>query len=182
MAKMRVFFLGLLIALFGTGVAAALESFNFNSPMDGAQEVPVPRDTPAFGNAVYKLNDAGTAIRYKLIVDDISNVFMAHIHQGVSGSAGPIVVWLYPSTTPDQPLPPGGGPIEGVIARGSITAGDLVGPLAGQPLSTLVSLLRNGGAYTNVHTNDGVDPTNTGPGDFPGGEIRGQIKANGPGS
>jgi hypothetical protein len=27
-----------------------------------------------------------------------------------------------------------------------------------------------------VHTNDGVPPTDTGPGDFPGGEIRGQIR------
>jgi hypothetical protein len=27
-----------------------------------------------------------------------------------------------------------------------------------------------------VHTNDGVAPANTGPGDFPGGEIRGQIR------
>jgi hypothetical protein len=29
----------------------------------------------------------------------------------------------------------------------------------------------------NVHTNDGVDPADSGPGDFPGGEIRGQIAA-----
>jgi hypothetical protein len=35
MTKLRVFFLGTLIALFGAGVAAALESFNFNSPMAG---------------------------------------------------------------------------------------------------------------------------------------------------
>jgi hypothetical protein len=27
-----------------------------------------------------------------------------------------------------------------------------------------------------VHTNDGVAPPNSGPGDFPGGEIRGQIR------
>jgi hypothetical protein len=27
-----------------------------------------------------------------------------------------------------------------------------------------------------MHTNDGVPPINTGPGDFPGGEIRGQIR------
>jgi hypothetical protein len=27
-----------------------------------------------------------------------------------------------------------------------------------------------------VHTNDGVAPPNTGPGDFPGGEIRGQVR------
>jgi hypothetical protein len=32
-----------------------------------------------------------------------------------------------------------------------------------------------GTAYVNVHTNDNVPPPNTGPGDFPGGEIRGQI-------
>jgi hypothetical protein len=35
--------------------------------------------------------------------------------------------------------------------------------------------IMKGNAYVNVHTNDGVDPINTGPGDFPGGEIRGQI-------
>ena len=41
----------------------------------------------------------------------------------------------------------------------------------------VVAKMRSGGAYVNVHTNDGVAPTNTGPGDFPGGEIRGQITA-----
>src|SRR5262249_21762909 len=35
---------------------------------------------------------------------------------------------------------------------------------------------RGGNTYVNVHTNDGVPPANTGPGDFPGGEIRGQIR------
>ena len=57
----------------------------------------------------------------------------------------------------------------------SITAGNLVGPLAGQPLSALVDAIEAGNAYVNVHTNDGVPPTNTGPGDFPAGEIRGQL-------
>jgi hypothetical protein len=56
-----------------------------------------------------------------------------------------------------------------------ITAADLVGPLAGQPLSALVTELRSGNAYANVHTNDGLGDPNTGPGDFPGGEIRAQL-------
>jgi hypothetical protein len=43
------------------------------------------------------------------------------------------------------------------------------------PLSALVDAMRAGNTYVNVHTNDGVDPVNTGPGDFPGGEIRNQI-------
>ena len=67
------------------------------------------------------------------------------------------------------PVPPGGGRQTGVLATGTITAADLVGPLTGQPLSALVDAMRAGHAYVNVHTNDGVAPTNTGPGDFPGG-------------
>jgi hypothetical protein len=56
-----------------------------------------------------------------------------------------------------------------VIGRGTITAANLIGPLAGQPLSALIAVIEAGGAYVNVHTNDGVDPPNTGPGDYPGG-------------
>ena len=37
------------------------------------------------------------------------------------------------------------------------------------------ALIENGGAYVNVHTNDGVAPPGTGPGDLPGGEIRGDL-------
>jgi hypothetical protein len=46
-------------------------------------------------------------------------------------------------------------------------------------MSTLIADLKNGNAYVNVHTDDGIDPTNTGPGDFPGGEVRGQIEHRG---
>jgi hypothetical protein len=42
-----------------------------------------------------------------------------------------------------------------------------------------VEQMRAGNTYVNVHTNDGMGATNTGPGDFPGGEIRGQIMLNG---
>jgi len=151
---------------------------NFGTPLSGAEEVPV-RETRARGNAIFQLNAEGTAISYKLIVANINNAFMAHIHQNVVGANGPITVWLYPSTTPGQQEPFGQGRLDGVIAQGTITAADLVGPLAGQPLSALVSDLSTGNAYVNVHTNDGVDPANTGPGDFPGGEIRGQIEHRG---
>jgi hypothetical protein len=40
---------------------------------------------------------------------------------------------------------------------------------------SLLESIRAGGTYVNVHTNDGAGAVNTGPGDFPGGEIRGQL-------
>ena len=42
-------------------------------------------------------------------------------------------------------------------------------------LAPSVRPIASGLTYVNVHTNDGVDGPNTGPGDFPGGEIRGQL-------
>jgi hypothetical protein len=92
-----------------------------------------------------------------------------------AGSNGNIVVWLYPSTTPNVTGPLGAGRIDGVLVTGTITAADLINDLAGHPLSDLVAALDGGNAYVNLHTNDGVAPTNTGPGDFPGGEIRGNL-------
>ena len=63
-----------------------------------------------------------------------------------------------------------------VSVRGSIVASELTGPLAGMTLADLVNQMTAGGTYVNVHTNDGVAPADTGPGDFPGGEIRGQVR------
>jgi len=105
-----------------------------------------------------------------LIVANINNVVAAHIHSGAAGVNGPVVAFLA------GPFPAGSGRTDGVLAEGTITAANLVGPFAGHPLSHLVEAMRAGNTYVNVHTNDGVAPTNTGPGDFPGGEIRGQIR------
>jgi hypothetical protein len=138
----------------------------------------VVNNSRARGSAVFQLNAAGTAIDYQLMVANIENAFMGHIHMAAPGVNGPIVVWLFPSTAP-SPNPVGGGRLDGVIARGTITAADLMGPLAGHPLSDLVAAIQAGNTYVNVHTNDGIDPTNTGPGDFPGGEIRGQVEHRG---
>ena len=138
----------------------------------------VVNDSNARGNAIFQLNAAGTELSYQLIVANIENVFQAHIHRGPAGANGPIVVWLYPSTAV-APGPLGGGRLDGVIAEGTIRASNLIGQLLNHPLSDLIADLKSGNAYVNAHTNDGVAPTNTGPGDFPGGEIRGQVEHRG---
>jgi hypothetical protein len=165
-----LFVLGLAIV---TAAAAGLNR-NWSVHLNGSQEVPA-RDTRGQGQAIFHLSPHGKSMHYKLIASNIENVFMGHIHMEAPGANGPIVVWLYPSTTPGVTAPLGGGRINGVIAQGTFTAADLTGPLAGEPLSALIEAMTTGNAYVNLHTNDGIDPTNTGAGDFPGGEIRADI-------
>lgn len=164
---------GLALGLLATALPVAAQPSNFVAHLDGSQEVPA-RDTQAVGQAIFQLNPSGTELRYRLIVANIENVFASHIHVAPAGVNGPIVAFLA------GPFPTGGGRVDGVLATGTITTDDLIGPLAGMELSDLIDAIRAGNTYVNVHTNDGVGETNTGPGDFPGGEIRGQIQTAGP--
>ena len=161
------------VALLTIASNAFADNLNFQAHLTGTDEVPPPGvviDTLAQGQAIFRLSPDGTILYYKLIVANINNVVASHIHVGAVGVNGPVVAFLA------GPFPAGGGRTDGVLAEGTITAANLVGPLAGHPLSDLIDAMRAGNTYVNVHTNDGVAPTNTGPGDFPGGEIRGQIR------
>ncbi len=155
-------------------VSDAPDSKNFVAHCVGDEEVPA-RATHAQGQAIFHLSKDGAELAYTLIVANIENVVASHIHIAPAGVNGPIVVFLA------GPFPSAGGRSDGIIGKGVITASNLIGPLAGSAdLTALATALRNGNAYVNVHTNDGVAPTNTGPGDFPGGEIRAQISVAGP--
>ncbi|MGQ0604006.1 MAG: CHRD domain-containing protein [Anaerolineales bacterium] len=164
------FILALLIVLVtSVGSVAAGDNRNFVAHLSGEEEVP-PVATLAQGQAIFHLSKDGTELHFKLIVANIENVVAAHIHLAPAGVNGPVVAFLY------GPAPAGGGRTDGVLAEGTITAATLIGPLAGRPLSDLIAAMEAGNTYANVHTNDGVAPPNTGPGDSPGGEVRGQIR------
>jgi hypothetical protein len=175
MSRARIVLAAVLVALVVAGIAVATSQKHFRVIAAGEFEVPIPRDTPALGRANFYVVEGGEALGFRLSVSKIANVDQAHIHTAFPGANGPIVVWLYPSTTSTMPGPPGGGPLQGTIAQGVITDANLVGPLAGGTIADLIALLQSGEAYVNVHTNDGADPANTGPGDFPGGEVRGNF-------
>ena len=155
----------ILVAL--TVSASATTPENFVAVLSGEEEVPA-RDTDARGTAKMQLVE--DELGYRLTVANIENVVASHIHLGPDGENGPVVAFLYGN------VPAGGGDVDGVLATGTITEEDLVGPLLGHDFSELVDAIRSGNAYVNVHTNDGVEPMNTGAGDFPGGEIRGQLE------
>jgi len=90
---------------------------------------------------------------WKLIVANIDNVFMAHIHIAPRHVKGPISKWLFPASGPPSLLLP--GRTDGILSEGSFT-----------PNAALLADIEAGNAYVNVHTL----PL------FPGGEIRGQLR------
>jgi hypothetical protein len=150
---------------YASPVAAA--SQDFTARLSGGEEVP-PRATDATGVATFQLSEDGTALSFSVNVSNIENVVAAHIHCGAKRVNGPVGVTLFMGT-------PGGGEINGTLAKGTITAPDPGNGCGWANLAAVVAAMNSGNAYVNVHTNDGVEPPNTGPGDFPGGEIRGQI-------
>jgi CHRD domain-containing protein len=157
-------------------VGVAIAGLNGNRSVHLTGDLEVPANSSAGqGQAGFQLSQDGLSVDYKLNVANIDNVIMAHIHMGLPGANGPIGVWLYPSTTPNAPGPAGLGRFDGRIATGTFTAADFVGPFAGMTVQQVWALIESGGAYVNVHTDDGVAPPGTGPGDLRGGEIRGDL-------
>jgi hypothetical protein len=68
---------------------------NFRAHLSGDQEVPA-NNSRATGQAVFQLSKDGAELSYKLIVANILNVRMAHIHLAPAGANGGVVAWLYP--------------------------------------------------------------------------------------
>ncbi len=145
-----------------SGSSHARPVLNFTAPMDSRQEVTATEVVSnATGTATFQYRRGSGELHYKLIVANIENVRMAHIHVGARGVNGPVVAWLYPDAPPPQLIE---GRFSGVLAEGVITAESLVGQLEGEDLDALIELLSTGETYVNVHTVQ-----------YPAGEIRGQI-------
>lgn len=139
---------------------ASAAQFNFRAHLGGDEEVPAV-DMRAQGQATFKVNSDGTSITYRLIVSNIENVLMAHMHLAPAGENGDIVVWLYPSSPPSQLIE---GRFQGVLTEGTFTSEDLVGSLEGQTLNDLTEAMKFGYVHVNVHTSQHGSE-----------EIRGQI-------
>jgi len=153
------------LIVIGTSQASAQPpSKNFVAPLEGAQENP-PVATKATGLAKFQLNKAGTALNYKLIVANINQVTQAHIHcNGPPGVNGPVSVFLFGFVA-------GGVTTNGILAQGSISTGSpgFTGACGINTLNGLLTAMRSGNTYVNVHTVAN-----------PPGEIRGQIAEAGP--
>jgi hypothetical protein len=147
-----------MLILLVSGTATAQEAFRAH--LSGAEEVP-PNESKARGQATFLLSTDESTMAFRLIASNIENASAAHIHCGERGENGPVEVTLFSGA-------PGGGRTNGVLATGSFA------PAAHDCDSTpLVDAMRAGETYVNVHTSMPLAPP--GPGNLPGGEIRGQI-------
>jgi hypothetical protein len=161
---------------------------NLGTHLTGDEEVlavasgaPHPADSRAQGQAIFRVNADGSAVDFRLIASNIDNVTQAHIHCGASTVNGPIRMWLYPVAGPTGtpgavavPTADALGPYNGVLASGTFNPTGVTCP----DNTPLLEAIRAGQTYVNVHTKSHdlpLNTNNTGPGDFPGGEIRGQL-------
>ena len=145
---------------------AITENRTYAAFPNGNQQVP-PVMTPAIGRAIFRLRDNGERLRFGLELRNVTNVVAAHLHIGAAGENGPVALGLLS-------FPAGGGQFNGPIFL-DFSANDLTGPMTGFPLDALVEQMEAGNVYLNVHTDDGVAPQNTGPGDYASGELRAQL-------
>lgn len=144
-----------------SAVRADDDRTSFIAILSGANEAE-PVDTKARGVAFFQASDDMMSLRFRVIVANIEDVMMAHIHFAVPPTpAGGVVVWLYPAAPPASLI---AGRFQGVLAEGVIIASNLVGAFAGMTVADLVHHIELGHTYVNVHTSA-----------HPGGEIRGTI-------
>ncbi len=146
-----------LFAIFVTTSLALAAAYKFEAKLTGKDETPMAVKTTARGEADFKLSKDGKELSYILKVKNIENATAAHIHAGKKGEEGAPVVGLFKG--------PKEGKFSGVLAKGTITDKDLVGPLAGKTIGDLDKMIKDGDAYVNVHTKQ-----------VPSGEIRGQVE------
>jgi CHRD domain len=165
MNRVRVLIM-VMATLLGTATLARGEQMF--APLTGLEEVPVV-STAAVGYFIALTS--GDSIPYTLFYTQLQGtVTQAHIHVGQSGVNGGISFFLCQTAT--NPDPTGLSPQcpqEGTV-QGTITAANVIGPTGAQQVSagdfaSVLSAIRAGAAYANVHTNLST-----------GGEIRGQVK------
>lgn len=140
----------------------------FTAPgLSGAAERPNPVTTNAGGTFGAAVRDTATiggrkdslaVISFALNVTNINAATAAHIHAGGPDVAGPVMVFLFSG-------PATGNGFSGLLSSGEISRrSSFTAPFT---LDSLLTRMRNGTAYVNVHTTAN-----------PGGEIRGQIQRN----
>jgi hypothetical protein len=122
----------------------------YSTVLSGDEEVP-PVDTQAVGIADFAPSE--NSVGYTINATEIEGTTAGHVHFGIEGENGPIIVTLFKYDTPQNQ----------VSESGTITAENLTGPLQGMQVSDLIDEFNEGNTYVNIHSEKN-----------PNSEIRGQ--------
>jgi hypothetical protein len=153
----------LVLGLFSAGCNDATEGQEFfQADLSGANEVPA-RDTGATGVCGFVVT--GNRVDFTITTAGLSSgVVGAHIHLAAAGSNGPVrVPFINPNLAGTNTQTPFAAPDQGILMENSFGSSDVTGGLT---LDDILGAMRSGNAYCNIHTVN-----------FPGGEIRGQIRS-----
>jgi hypothetical protein len=160
------------VLVLGSGIVFTQGGFKqISEQLTGLKEVPVISSTGQ-GEFHARISNDESEIVWELSYADLEGAIQqSHIHFGPPNNTGGISVFFCtnlgngPAGTPLCPPPP-------ATISGVITAADVIGP-AGQgieagALSELITAMRDGKTYVNIHTAK-----------WPAGEIRSQITHEG---
>ena len=162
-----------LIAVMGSLVAAAplAKAEQIGALLTGYEESPSV-STTASGEFTATITPDGNAILYRERYSGLqAPITQSHIHVGQLGVNGSVVIFLcQTATNPDPtglaPQCPQEGTVTGTITAANVIAGSTTSQqLNANDLAAVITAIRAGAAYANVHTTLS-----------PGGEIRGQIR------
>ena len=171
MKRLSIFFL-VMAGLLVTATVAGAEQI---SPLlTGYEESPAV-STTGRGEFTATIAPDGDTIAYTETFSGLqAPVTQSHIHVGQLSVNGSVVIFLCqtasnPDPTGLAPQCPQEGTVTGVITSANVIQGSMVHQqLSAGDLAAVITALRAGAAYANVHTQVS-----------PGGEIRGQIRTVG---
>jgi len=152
-------------------VATVVKADQISALLTGYEESPAV-STTGRGEFTATIDPDGDAIQYTETFSGLQGtVTQSHIHVGQLSVNGSVVIFLcQTATNPDPtslaPQCPQEGTVTGTITAANVIAGSMAPQqLEAGDLAAVVTAIRAGAAYANVHTNIS-----------PGGEIRGQIR------
>ena len=172
MNRLRIFIM-VMAGLLATATAAKADQIR--ALLTGYEETPAAVSTVARGVFLATIDPDGDAINYRLTFNALqAAVTQAHIHVGQLSITGSIVIFLCQTSANPDPtgLAPGcpqQGTVTGRVTAANVIAGSMPAQqLAAGDFAAVVTAIRAGAAYANVHSVLS-----------PGGEIRGQIRTVG---
>jgi len=128
----------------------------FSGLLQGEQEVP-SLVTNAHGRVTLEIRQDVDKMYYDVIAGEIVNAKGITLNFGKEGENGPVIVDLYSGFKKT-------GQFNGTLSEGTFQADALTGPMFGKTIPDLVTEIRRGNVYANIHTDA-----------HPEGEIRAQV-------